>query len=159
MSTSNLLAGINIDLIGVGKSKGDILDSIIMPFNRSISRLMRGMMKYDDGKTVHIQKAKDIINVVKKTDPLILIRKSYIYLTNEDNKEALLNKDIEYFMNKDYDDVVEKGKWEETIYFVIDYIKYNFENISSEEQSEIWELLWVMLICSECYHKYIHNKY
>ncbi len=153
--TATLFGGINIDTIGTGKKQDEILSSIVKPFNKAITKLLNGVI--NEEKTSSIKKTIHLINAAKKLDPVLIIRKCYDYLIDEKTKDALLRKDIEFFKEKDYAYAIKKNRWEETINFIISHVKKRIDDLNENELSEIWDLVWVLLICSEYYEKYVED--
>ena len=150
--SDNLFGGINIDNIGTGEKRDDILNSIVEPFNKAISKLLIKFRNHNDD-TGHISSAITLINVAKKIDPLVIIRKCYKHLTEETTMNALLDKNLNFFKEKDYSYIIKKDNWEKTTYFIISYIKNQINNLDKDELSEIWKLVWVLVLCSEYYAK------
>ncbi len=151
------LGGINVDTIGVGEKREDMLESIVKPFNQAITRLLQGLVSSDKDKNDYIISTSVLINGIKKLDPVMLIRRSYKHLIEEKIKEALIKKDLDFFLEKDYTYVIKKDRWEKLINFIITYVKTHADKLDEEEMTEIWDLIWVLLICSEYYDKYVKD--
>lgn len=154
--TATLFGGINVDNIGTGDKKEDILDSIVKPFNKAVSKLLTKFKDIND-ENGHILAAITLINVGKKIDPVVIIRKSYKHITEEKTRIALLEKNLDFFREKDYSYIIKKDNWENTINFIISYLRRQISYLNSDELSEIWKLIWVLLLSCEYYKQYIED--
>ncbi len=156
MSSENFIEDINIDNIGEGKTSDKILDGIVEPFNKAIRRLLKLIVTYDVTRNEHIERVRMLI-VWAKEYPSLMIMKCYKNLTNPQNKEALISKDIKYFCQKNYSKHIKKDIYKNTIDFMLGYIKKHFNLLSDEEKEHVWELIWIMAICSESYKNYLQK--
>ena len=76
MSDNNILAGISIDEIGVGKTKQDKIINITTQFNLSIKRLLILVQKYIKNNT-HMNLITKLVIYGDRHIPSQLIHKSY----------------------------------------------------------------------------------
>ena len=157
MTQNNILAGINIDEIGVGKDKNDILINITTSFNLTMKRLLILSQKYIESSR-HMDMIVNIIKYGDKYTPSQLIHKTYKNLLNNETKKNIIDRNITFFTNKNYDIYIKKDEYKKPLDFLIFSIKKNFNKLSDDEIHYLWDLISIMLICADEYLKYL-TKY
>lgn len=154
MSDNSIVAGINIDIIGKGKTIDDVLGSIVDPFNDVLIRLVNLGVQYDKSKTDHMDRIRKLI-IWAKDYPDLMIRKCYKNLINPENKKAIIERNLNHFSKKNYDKFIKKDIYKDTIDFALNYIKKDINNLSEQEINHIWDLISILAICSEEYNVFI----
>ena len=157
MTQDNILAGINIDEIGVGKNKNDILINITTSFNLTMKRLLILSQKYIESSR-HMDMIVNIIKYGDKYTPSQLIHKTYKNLLNNETKKTIIDRNITFFTNKNYDIYIKKDEYKKPLDFLISSIKKKFNKLSDDEIHYLWDLISIMLICADEYLKYL-TKY
>lgn len=156
MSNNNIVAGVNIDDIGEGKTSEARLSSIVDPFNDVLVKLVQLAIQYDQSKTDHIDRIRKLI-LWGKEYPDLMIRKCYKNLTNIENKKAIIERNLDHFSRKDYNKFIKKDMYKDTIDFALNYIRKDINNLSEQEMNYIWDLISILAICSEEYKCFIHE--
>ena len=154
MTQDNILAGINIDEIGVGKDKNDILINITTSFNLTMKRMLILSQKYIK-PCRHMDMMVKMIKYGDKYTPSRLIHKTYKNLLNNETKKNIIDRNITFFSNKNYDIYIKKDEYKKPLEFLIFNIKKNFNKLSDDEVHYIWDLISIMLVCADEYLKYI----
>ena len=157
MTENNMLAGICIDDIGTGKTKEDVIMGIYTNFNKSMKRLLVVAQKYV-GNNDHMKTITTLIKFGDEHVPTILIQKTYKNLLEPEASQAILNKNIDYFIEKDYNKYIKKDEYLGPLRFIVDFMKKKIKTLPEEEFEYVWDLIGIMLICCDEYVKYM-NKY
>jgi len=145
-----IMAGVNFDDIGKGKTKTARIINIVQIFNTTIMRILKiSLVKLPDSP--QLQTVKRLILLAARNDPDLMIKMAYKKLLAEAVSDAICDSDIEFFMNRDYSTDVEEIGNKKMLYFLIDAIKKDFAEWSDEEQNQIWELANVLVYCSSSY--------
>lgn len=154
--SNSIVAGINIDNIGKGRTKDEILNSIIDPFNNILVKLVQLAIQYDKSKTDHIDKIRKLI-LWGKEYPDLMIRKCYKNLTNIENKRAIIDRNLNHFSKKNYDKFIKKDMYKDTIDFALNYLRRDMAILSKQEMDYIWNLISILAICSEEYKDFLEK--
>jgi len=149
-----MIAGVNIDEIGVGKTKDDVLINITTQFNLSMKRLLILAQKYIKNNK-HMDLVTKMVKWGDKFIPSQLIHKSYKNFLQDEAKENILNRNIDFFVEKEYDDYIKHDEFKKPLDFMITLLKERIDELSREEMNYIWDLICIMLICSHEYFKYL----
>jgi hypothetical protein len=150
MCDDTIMAGVNFNDIGKGKTKITKIINIVQVFNTTIIRILKiSLVKLSDSP--QLQSAKRLILLATKNNPDLMIKLSYKNLLDENVSNAICDSNIEFFMNQDYStDVIKMGN-KKMQYFLIDAIKQDFSEWSESEQNQIWELANILVFCSSLY--------
>lgn len=157
MSQNNILAGVNINEIGVGRNKNDVLINITNNFNSSMKRLLVLSRKY-----IESNRNMDIITSMiiygDKHIPSRLIEKSYKNLLRVDTRDNIINRNINFFVEKEYGVYIKNDEYKKPLMYIVNILKEKFSILTEDEQEYLWDLISIMLICSDEYLKYL-TKY
>lgn len=158
MSNDHIIAGINVDLIGKGRNREEIQDSIVTVFNKIIKRLLVLLVsKIDDADdNKYVQLAKSNLMWGDKYIPTAFIEKTYKYMLEPVISDHIVERDWSYFHNKNYDKYMgnAEGEVKDAIDFFMGFIKSTFHYLTDKEKDHIWELINVMLFCAIEYDDY-----
>lgn len=157
MSQDNTLAGVNINNIGVGKNKNDVLINITTQFNMAMKRLLILAKKYIEHND-HIEVITKMVSWGDKHIPSQLIHKSYKNLLQSDNKKNIINRNLDFFITKKYNTYIRNDEYKKPLEYIIVTLKEKFNLLTVDEQDYLWDLISIMLICSDEYLKYL-TKY
>ena len=116
MTQDNILAGINIDEIGVGKDKNDILINITTSFNLTMKRMLILSQKYIE-PCRHMDMMVNMIKYGDKYTPSQLIHKTYKNLLDIETKKNIIDRNIIFFTNKNYDIYIKKDEYKKPLDF------------------------------------------
>ena len=106
----------------------------------------------------HMDMMVNIIKYGDKYTPSQLIHKTYKNLLNNETKKNIIDRNITFFTNKNYDIYIKKDEYKKPLDFLISSIKKNFNKLSDDEIRYLWDLISIMLICADEYLKYL-TKY
>ncbi len=164
--------GINIDFqkIGTGKDNDEIAESCAIPFNKCISRLINnGWNKLqelkNDPEMANFVKDKDTIDsfdrlkrnldMIRYELPYYALARSYPHIIKA--KDHIIKFNADYFLKRDYDNLIKNDHNKTMIYDVIKLVVKCFEKLTEDEQDEIWHLANIMLLCSVQFERHVRS--
>ena len=159
---------INIDTIGKGKDNYEIAESCSGPFNKCIIRIVNNSWS----KIKEFNKDPSIDSFVKKKETIDSFErlKSNLELVRYELPhfaiarcfphyirvgEHIVKQNPDYFLKRNYDQLIKDDHNKTMIYDVIQLIVKCFNKLNDSEKEEIWELSNVMLICCIAFKKHI----
>lgn len=157
MDKGHILAGICIDDIGAGDNKEDRLMNIYTNFNLAMKRLLVLSQKYVPDN----EYMRTITRMVKYGDkyiPTRLIQKTYKNLLDPGTSQCILDRNMQYFLNKNFNNYIKDDEYSKPLHFIIEFLKTNFHQLPEKDLEYVWDLTGIMLVCCDEYVKHI-NKY
>lgn len=148
---TTIVAGINVDDIAKGKTKVAKIINIVQTYNTTVMRLLKICLAKLPN-SAELNSIKRLILMTIRNDPDFMIKMSYKRFTNEEVAHAVCERDMNFFMNKDYNDDIEKSKNSKIFRTLLGVIKDNFPKWSEEERDHIWELSYILVHCSSLYN-------
>jgi hypothetical protein len=138
------------------------IDKLILSYNGYVAKLLNICSRFNPNN-VDIERIRNLISLVKQTDPLYLLNNS-----NEkfwDARDMIKERNLEYFSNinsplfkKHIDDNEEKTCDEkEFIYTLIGFVHADMKKLKSDELDYVWNIVQCMLECNIEYMIYIGN--
>lgn len=159
---------ININSIGVGKDNDEIVNSCAIPFNKCVSRIVNNswikIKEFKNDPNIdEFVKSQDTIDsfdrlkrnleLIRYELPLHALARAFPHVIGAGQHITSYNAD--YFLNRNYDQLIKNDHNKNMIYDVIKLIVKCFKRLSIDEQDEIWELANIMLLCCIEFKKHI----
>lgn len=159
---------INPDLIGCGNDNDEIVNSCSGPFNKCLTRIItNAQMKIKEFKnnpsidsfvkqqnTIDsFERLKKNLELIRYELPFFAIARSFPHIIKAGEHIASYNAD--YFLNRNYDELIKNDGNKTMIYDVIKLVVKCFKLLSTSEQEEVWELANIMLLASIEFKKHI----
>ncbi len=127
----------------------DIYKFFMQNLNKIITSMSLSLKSRRD-EMAEIDSLKRLINLIPDKEEEIFIR---CYFKVWEHREIIMEKNIDYFMNKDYTTMVKKDDNESIIKNLINIIKTFYKELSEEEQDQYWKLANNLLVAVARYNK------
>jgi hypothetical protein len=159
---------IDINTIGFGKDTDEIVTSCAAPFNKCISRLINNgwakIKEFKNDPTIDsfvknqdtidsFERLKRNLELIRYELPLYALARSFPHVIKAG--EHITSYNADYFLNRNYDELIKNDHNKTMIYDVIKLVVKCFKRLTSSEQEETWELANIMLLCSIEFKKHI----
>jgi hypothetical protein len=151
MSTCIIAGDIDLNLIGKGESEFDKAYSIMHPFNRSLKRItnlcvskLRGTIP--DELLDTLKRMQMLVRIMDDQLPFFMLARCYKHIVNA--SDPIENRSKQYFIDRDYSPLIKKDKYMQMIRDLVHLIKSTLDKTSDDELNEIWDLGFVLLVCS-----------
>lgn len=157
----NIIGGdIDLKLIGTGTTDDDKAISIVMPFNRSLKRLIniakaKLSTKITPDQRYTLERMQKIIVLLDEQLPFFMLARCYKHIMRA--QKPIVENSKEYFIHRDYSELIKKDKYMEFIRDLAHIIKQGLETSTEEELSIIWDYAFVLLYCSTKFSEHIEH--
>ncbi len=126
------------------------LDIICTVFNRNIMGMIRFIMSKEDSPDIHALNTA-VREVINESATLALDRcKDKIWGA----REYIKNENSDYFLKRDYSNLIKKDKREGFITSIVSIIKDGWNTLYDEERDQVWAKTKLMLKCVAIYEKW-----
>lgn len=159
MSGKCIIAGdIDLDLIGRGESEFDKSYSIMHPFNRSLKRITNLCISKLSGTIPDelldtLRRMQSLVRIMDDQLPFFMIARCYKHIINA--ADPIENRNKNYFIERDYSPLIKKDKYMQMIRDLVHLIKSTLDKTSDDELNEIWDLGFVLLVCSMKFKEHV----
>ena len=152
---------INPNDIGRGKDNDEIATSCSAPFNKCMTRLVNNAwakikeFKSDPNIDAFVKKQETInsferlkknLELVRYELPFYALARSFPHVIKAG--KHIIEYNADYFLNRNYDELIKNDHNTTMIYDVIKLIVKCFKHLTNSEQEEVWELANIMLLSS-----------
>lgn len=159
MTSKSIIAGdIDLDKIGHGESEFDKAYSIMHPFNRSLKRITNFCIgkltgTIDDELLDTLKRMQMLVRIMDDQLPYFMLARCYKHIIGA--AKPIEARDKTYFIKRDYTPLIKKDKYMQMIRDLIHLIKSTLDKTNDDELNEIWDLGFVLLICSMKFKEHI----
>lgn len=154
-----IVAGIDIDQIGVGKTDHDQAENIMNTLNKvaaGVFRLATAKMANASSEDRDLmERVKRGFNLLRDYTPYWALARSYKNIIA--HQQAIINQDVDQIISKDYSSFIKKDERTEMMQGIINLIKKEAHKMTKEEMSDIWDHMFVALICSIKFKEHIER--
>jgi hypothetical protein len=159
---------IDPDTIGTGKDNDEIAYSCVTPFNKCIAKIINMSwakikeFKNDPHIEVFVKNPETVdsferlkrnLELVRYELPFFALSRSFPHIIKAGDHITSYNAD--YFLNRNYDQLIKNDHNKTMIYDVIKLITKCFNHLTKDEQAEVWEIANILLLCSIEFKKHI----
>lgn len=155
----NIIGGdIDLKLIGTGTNDDDRAISIALPFNRSLKRLIniakaKLSVKITAEQRYTLERMQKIVVLLDEQLPFFMLARCYGHIMRA--QKPIIENDKQYFIHRDYSEMIKKDKYMEFIKDLVNIIKQGLDLSTEDELSVIWDYAFVLLYCSTKFNEHI----
>lgn len=154
--------------IGQGATNDDIVNSCAIPFNKCMIRIVNnGWNKIKEFKNdplidEFVKKQETIdsfarlkrnLELVRYELPIFALARCYPHIIKAG--QHIINFNSDYFLKRNYDQLIKNDHNKTMIYDVIKLVVKSFDRLTQSEQDDIWEMANILLLCCIEFKKHI----